>query len=128
MPQQCFTWSELGEEWIGALYPWSDVCIIVTAEAAISGGAAGFFDEPHRYLEPQAIIKDQLDPKDFKRFIEIVCTINGISTSQTKERKINGLPVVTISEITRAINEVRDSEPEKYKTAIKLKGIRREDI
>ena len=127
MPQQCFTWSQLGEEWIGSLYTWNDVCIIISAETA-AGGAAGFFDEPHRYLEPQEIIKDKLDPKEFKRFIEIVCTVNGIAETQIKERKLNGLPTITVKEIERAINEVKSYNPRMTEKAITVRGISREDI
>jgi hypothetical protein len=31
MSKQCFTWSELAEEWIGAMYTWADVCILIQA-------------------------------------------------------------------------------------------------
>lgn len=117
--KQCFTWSELGEEWIGAMYPWADVCIMIKAQEA-AGGAAGFFDEPHKYLQPQEIIKDKLTDKEYKRFVELVYKINGITHKEVKERKEKGETIITVSEIKTAIEEVTKS--------VSVKGIRREDI
>jgi hypothetical protein len=116
--KQCFTWSQLAEEWIGAMYPWSDVCILIKGGG---GGNAQIFDlPPHTYLPPTEIIKDRLTKNEFRRFVELVCKVNGISTKEIKERKERGEIEVTLSEIHRLYEDVSRS--------VKLRGIGREDI
>jgi hypothetical protein len=118
MSKQCFTWSELAEEWIGAMYTWADVCILVQAAG---GGSSQIFDlPPHKYLPPVEVAKDRLSKKEYKRFIELVCKINGITVEQTKERKEKGEVEVTLSEIQRLYEDVKRS--------ITIKQINREDI
>jgi hypothetical protein len=118
MAKQCFTWSELAEEWIGAMYPWADVCILI--QAAGGGGSQIFDLPPHEYLPPAPVAKDRLTKKEYRRFIELVCRINGISTSDIKERKERGEVEVTLSEIQRLYEDVKKS--------VSIKQIRREDI
>lgn len=118
MSKQCFTWAEMAEEWDSAEYIWSDVCILI--QAGGGGGAAGFFDSPHKYIAPADVAKERLSKKQYKRFIEIVCQINGINSKQIKERKERGEIEVTISEITRTYEEIHK--------AVVLKKITREDI
>jgi hypothetical protein len=117
MSKQCFTWSQMAEEWDSANYIWSDVCILISAGG---GGAAGFFEGSHKYIPPAEVAKDRLTKKEYKRFIEIVCNVNGISSKERKERKDKGEIEVTLSEITRTYEEIR--------RAVVLKKISREDI
>jgi hypothetical protein len=118
MTKQCFTWSELGEEWIGAMYPWSDVCILIQAAG---GGGTHIFDlPPHRYLPPAEVVKDRLTKKEYRRFVELVCNINGITKVERKERRERGEIEVTLSEIQRLYESVG--------RAVRVGNISREDI
>lgn len=119
--KRCFTWSELGEEWIGAMYPWADVCILIKAGG---GGHVQMFDlPPHTYLPPAPLpqtAKERLTKKEYKRFIEIVCKVNGITTNERKSRKEKGQIEVNISEIQKLYEDVKRS--------IVVNKISREDI
>ena len=118
MSKKCFTWSEMAEQWNAAMYVWADVCILIQAGG---GGGVQMFDlPPHEYLPPAPVAKDRLSKKDYKRFIELVCKINGISSTERKVRKEKGEVDVTLSEIQRLYEDVKKS--------IVLKQIRREDI
>jgi hypothetical protein len=118
MSKQCFTWSELGEEWIGAMYPWSDVCILI--QAAGGGGVQVFDLPPHTYIPPHEVAKDRLTKKEYRRFIELVCNVNGITKAERKARRERGEIEVTMTEIQRLYESVSRS--------VKIGNIRREDI
>ena len=116
MSKKCFLWSELAEEWIGAQYIWSDVCIIIKVKQALAGGGGLIL-----HKTPIEKIKDYLDDTEYKRFIEIVCRINGLTFREIKERHEKGLPEVTFVEIKKAITSVS-------RAAVKVIKISREDI
>lgn len=120
MEKQCFTWSQLGEEWIGAMYTWADVCILIKASEGGGGNPNMYSIAPHTFLPPVEVAKDRLDKKEYKRFIELVCKINGISIKETKARKERGEVEVTLSEIQKLYEDVNK--------AVVLKRISREDI
>jgi hypothetical protein len=118
MAKKCFTWAEMAEQWMEAHYPWADVCILI--QAAGGGGSQIFELPPHVYIPPAPVAKDRLSKKEYRRFIELVCRINGISTKEIKERKERGEVEVTLSEIQRLYEDVKKS--------VSIKQIRREDI
>jgi hypothetical protein len=120
MSKQCFTWSQLAEEWIGAAYQWADVCILIQAAGGGGGNAFTFDLPPHEYLPPAEVAKDRLSKKEYRRFIELVCRVNGITSTERKMRKEKGEVEVTLSEIQRLYEDV--------KKKVTLKQIRREDI
>ena len=117
MSKKCFLWSELAEEWIGAQYIWSDVCIIIKVKQALAGAGGGLI----LHKTPIEKIKDYLDDTEYKRFIEIVCRFNGLTFREIKERREKGLPEVTFVEIKKAITSVS-------RAAVKVIKISREDI
>jgi hypothetical protein len=117
MSKKCFLWSELAEEWIGANYIWSDVCIIIKVKEALSAGGGGVYVAK----SPLEKIKDYLDDTEYKRFIEIVCHINGLTFRDVKERRDSGHPEVTFIEIKKAITSVS-------RASVKVTRISREDI
>ncbi len=116
MSKKCFLWSELAEEWIGANYIWSDVCIIIKVKEALAGGGGVFVAKT-----PLEKIKDYLDDTEYKKFIEIVCRINGLTFRDIKERRDSNLPEVTFIEIKKTISSVS-------RAAVKVTRISREDI
>ncbi len=116
--KKCFLWSELAEEWIGAYYIWSDVCIAIKVKQALSGGGGGIVLTDQSAVQK---LKQQLDPVEYKRFIEIVCKVNGLTFRQIKERKENGLPEITMVEIKRAVQSIT-------RPNVTVKRISREDI
>ena len=116
MSKKFFLWSELAEEWIGAFYIWSDVCIIIKVKEALAGGGGLLL-----HKTPIDKIKDYLDDTEYKKFIEIVCRINGLTFREIKERREKGLPEVTFIEIKKTITTVS-------RAAVKVIRISREDI
>lgn len=115
-----FKWSNLFEEWIGAYYTWDDVAITIKVKDALGGNPfAGIPAVSHTYLPPQEIIKQTLTGKEYKKFVNLVCKVNGITTHQLKER--NPECVMTLTEIDRVINEV-------LKPQVKVTQISRKDI
>lgn len=109
MSKKCFTWAELEDEWILSDYQWSDVCIVQKI------GLPGNIDMyDYRY------VKQKLDKKEEKRFIELACKINGITNSQIKERKSKGEAIITVKEIKRTVEDVLKS--------VQIISMKREDI
>ena len=104
--KKCFLWSELGEEWIGSTYIWSDVCIIIAVKQALAGGGGGMILSDKTAIHK---IKAQLEPERYKRFIEIVCKVNGLTFREIHERKEKDMPEVTLVEIKAAIQSVTQS-------------------
>lgn len=116
--KKCFLWSELGEEWIGATYIWSDVCIMIKVKEAFAGGGGGIILSDKNAVDK---IQKQLDPEEYKRFIAIVCRVNGLTFQEVKSRDEAGLPSVTFKEIKAAIQSVTHA-------SVRIRGIRRTDI
>ena len=117
--KKCFQWSELGEEWIGATYIWSDVCIMIKVKDAFAGGGGGGIILTDKNAVDK--IQKQLDPEEYKRFIAIVCRVNGLTYQEIKSRDDAGLPTVTFKEIKAAIQSVTHA-------TVRIRGIRRGDI
>jgi hypothetical protein len=109
MSNKCFAWSELEDEWILSEYQWSDVCIIKKI------GLPGNID-----MYDYKYVKQKLDKKEEKRFIELACKINGISMTQIKERKNKGEAIVTVKEIKTTMETVLKS--------VQIISLNREDI
>jgi hypothetical protein len=100
-------WPEVDSEWIGTLYTWGDVSIIKKVEQILSGGGGGGGGLPvifHKKNTPEQVVKKALDPKEYKRFIDLVCKVNGITVHAIKERKSDCK--LTLTEIHRTIEEV----------------------
>jgi len=116
-----FKWSNLNEEWIGAYYTWDDVAITIKVRDALGGVNANLTTTgvKHVYLPPQEIIKQTLTGKEYKKFVNLICKVNGITTHELKER--NPECVMTLTEIDRTIEEV-------LKPQVKLTQISRKDI
>lgn len=111
-------WPQLTETWSTANYLWSDVRILI--QAAGGGGIQMFNLPPHTYLPPAEIVKKRLPAKEYKRFVELACLVNGISTKDIKQRKSKGEIEVTIGEIERLY--------ESFSRSITIKRIYQEDI
>jgi hypothetical protein len=100
-----FDWSNLEVNWIDVEYIWIDVAITRKVEQAFGGNPfGGVPGTKHVYLPPAEVVKKALDKKEYKRFITLVCKVNGITVQSMKERKPECK--LTLTEIKRTIEEV----------------------
>lgn len=101
-------WNEVPETFKLAPYTWNDVSIIIQVEQIIGGGSSGIAPKEYKF-EPIKTIKDTLPKKEYDRFIEIVCNVNGLTTRDLKKRKSEKSPIITIKEIQLTIDTVKAS-------------------
>lgn len=99
-----YKWSNLNKRWIGTYYTWDDVFIIVKASKALGGGGTFIGSPGIKHPNPQQLIKNTLTDKEYKRFINLVCKVNGITFLQLKERKPDRK--ISLIEIRKTIDEV----------------------
>jgi hypothetical protein len=104
--KECFTWSNYQEKWSFSNYTWNDVCLLVKlVDVHSSGGGVVLFSNP----------KQNLSPKEYTRFVKIVCKVNNITTELQKERKLQNKPIITVSEIKKLEND--------FNKFVKINGI-----
>jgi len=115
--KEYFKWSNLNQEWIGVYYTWNDVAITKTVDQALGGNP--FIGLPHEYLSPTEIVKKALTNSEYKKFVNLVCRVNGITVHSLKER--NSECELTLIEIRRTIEEV-------LKPKVKVTRISNRDI
>ena len=102
-----YKWSNLDKQWIALYYTWSDVFITIKVSESLGGGGGSLLRQPrtiNKQPNPQQIIKKSLTDKEYKKFINLVCRVNGITVLQLKERKPDRK--ISLIEITKTIEEV----------------------
>jgi hypothetical protein len=115
-----FEWSTLDQTWISANYTWEDVAIVTKVGQALGGNPfGGIPQKPHEYLRPTEIVKKTLTDKEYKRFVNLVCRVNGITVHSLKERKPDC--ELTLIEIQRTVEEV-------LRPQVKVTQIGKQDI
>jgi hypothetical protein len=101
-------WPEVDSEWIGTLYTWADVAVTKKVEKIFSGGGGGgglpVIFHKQQPQTPAQIVKKELDSKEYKTFVNLVCKVNGITVHSLKQRKPECK--LTLTEINRTIEEV----------------------
>jgi hypothetical protein len=97
--KEYFKWSNLNQEWIEVYYTWNDVAITKKVNQALGDP---FFGLPHH--PPVKIVKKALTKTEYRKFVGLVCRVNGITTNSMKERKPGC--ELTLIEIRRTIEEV----------------------
>lgn len=113
-------WNQYNDVWSTTLYTWNDVAIALKVGQAFGGSPFGGLPlEKHIYLPPQEIVKKTLTGKEYKKFVNLVCKVNGITSQQLKVR--NPECIMTLTEIQRTIEEV-------LKPQVKITQIKIEDI
>ena len=103
-----YEWSNLDKQWIALYFTWSDVFLAIKVSESLGGGGGGgsLLRQPRTIKQPnpQQIIKKSLTDKEYKKFINLVCRVNGITVLQLKERKPDRK--ISLIEITKTIDEV----------------------
>ena len=117
-----YEWSNLDKQWIALYYTWSDVFLAIKVSESLGGGGGSLLRQPrtiHKQPNPQQIIKKSLTDKEYKKFINLVCRVNGITVLQLKERKPDRK--ISLIEITKTIEEV-------LKPQVRITQIGKKDI
>ena len=118
--KEYFEWSNLYQKWIETLYTWDDVAITRKVDQAFGGNPSlGIPGKPHQYLQAPQVAKNALTKKEYKKFVSLVCRVNGITTHTLKER--NPDCELTVMEISRTLDEV-------LRPQVKLTNIGKKDI
>jgi hypothetical protein len=115
-----FEWSMLDQTWISSNYTWDDVAIANKVNQALGGNPfIGIPPKPHEYLRPAEIVKKSLTGKEYARFVNLVCRVNGITVHALKER--NPDCELTLTEIKRTVDDI-------LRPQVKVTQIGKQDI